>query len=217
MEEKAAGRDGDAIVVVDPHADLVEPVCSGTFPLRSLTGSVRLIDLADRAGSARASICWTPASSPTGTAPPTRWCACAKGLWDQWGPRMQSILEFRPSRPSTRPTSTPTPPTTSSYTILDGFNHPGRRQELQGGRVLAEGERPLPDPSGGEGTSSNWTGRVPGPTRWPRCRPASPTTRRPSGQGPSWASPAPPSTCERRVIREGGILLVSTAQGVGGP
>ena len=49
MLEKAEARDGDAIVVVDPHADLV-----GGLPDHvpdSLIDSVRIIDLADERGA----------------------------------------------------------------------------------------------------------------------------------------------------------------------
>ena len=71
MQEKAAGRNDDAIIVADPHADPVKALLE-QVP-ESILDSVYLIDLADEK-QARASICWTPASSPIGTAPPTRWC-----------------------------------------------------------------------------------------------------------------------------------------------
>ena len=45
MREKAAGRDDDAIIVVDPHADLVAGLLE-QVP-ESLVDRVRLIDLAD--------------------------------------------------------------------------------------------------------------------------------------------------------------------------
>ncbi len=48
LREKAAGRDGDAIIV-DPHADLVSGLLEHV-PL-SLADGVRLIDLADRSGA----------------------------------------------------------------------------------------------------------------------------------------------------------------------
>ena len=49
MREKAEGRDGDAIVVVDPHADLVGGLLEHVP--ESLIESVRLIDLADERGA----------------------------------------------------------------------------------------------------------------------------------------------------------------------
>ena len=44
LREKAAGRDGDAIIVVDPHADLVAGILEDVP--ESLIDQVRLIDLA---------------------------------------------------------------------------------------------------------------------------------------------------------------------------
>ena len=49
MREKAAGRDDDAIVVVDPHADLVAGLLEHVPA--SLANGMRLIDLADRSRS----------------------------------------------------------------------------------------------------------------------------------------------------------------------
>ena len=48
LREKAAGRDGDAIIVVDPHADLVAGILEDVP--ESLIDRVRLIDLADEHG-----------------------------------------------------------------------------------------------------------------------------------------------------------------------
>ena len=79
MREKAEGRDGDAIVVVDPHADLVGGL------LEHVPDS--LIDSARR----------QPAGHPhlllTATAPPSRWCGRGQEPLGPFGPRMQSILE----------------------------------------------------------------------------------------------------------------------------
>ena len=99
LREKAAGRDNDAIIVVDPHADLVAGILE-QVP-ESLIDRVRLIDLADGEG-AQASTCWTPASSPTGTAPPTRWCAWPRACGTSGVPGCSPSWST-PSRPSTRP------------------------------------------------------------------------------------------------------------------
>ncbi len=72
MREKAEGRDGDAIVVVDPHADLVGGLLE-QVP-ESLVDSVRLIDLGRMTPGPPVSTSWIQGYSPTGTAPPTRWC-----------------------------------------------------------------------------------------------------------------------------------------------
>ena len=49
MREKAAGRDPDAIVVIDPHADLVSSLLDHVP--ETLVDRVRLIDLADERGA----------------------------------------------------------------------------------------------------------------------------------------------------------------------
>ena len=90
MREKAAGRDGDAIVVVDPHADLVSGLLE-QVPL-SLADDVRLIDLADHSGAPGINLLDTRVFSDRDRTADSV-VRVARGLWDQWGPRMQSILE----------------------------------------------------------------------------------------------------------------------------
>ena len=90
MREKAAGRDDDAIVVVDPHADLVNSLL-GHVP-DELIPQVRLIDLADERGAVGINLLdariFTDRDRTADSV-----VRIAKGLWQQWGPRMQSILE----------------------------------------------------------------------------------------------------------------------------
>ena len=159
LREKAEGRDGDAIIVVDPHADLVSGILE-QVP-ESLIDKIRLIDLADQSRRSRASTCWTPASSPTATAPPTRWCRVAKGLWEQWGPRMQSILE-QTVKTLHEANEHPETDQGSQHTILDGLKLlsdnkvPHRGPEEGGGPlpagVVGEGLRRLAQPVPGRGT-----------------------------------------------------------------
>ena len=78
------------------------PASSNTSPSPSSTGCDSSTCLTRPAPPA--STCWTPASSPTGTAPPTRWCAWRRGCGSSGG-RGCSPSSNRPSRPSTRPTS----------------------------------------------------------------------------------------------------------------
>ena len=90
MREKAAGRDTDAIVVIDPHTDLVSGLLE-QVPL-SLADDVRLIDLADSSQAPGINLLDTrifPDRDRTADSV----VRVAKGLWEQWGPRMQSILE----------------------------------------------------------------------------------------------------------------------------
>ncbi len=90
MREKAEGRDSDAIVVIDPHADLVEGLLE-QVP-ESLAGSVRLIDLADDARAPGINLLDTRIFADRDRTADSV-VRVAKGLWEQWGPRMQSILE----------------------------------------------------------------------------------------------------------------------------
>ena len=186
MREKAAGRDGDAIVVVDPHADLVAGLLQHVPP--EIADRVRLIDLADERGAPGVNLLDTRIFADRDRTADSV-VRVAKGLWEQWGPRMQSILE----------TDRQDPPRGQREQGRRRAVHNPRRAAHPLGRRLplgraGEGLRPLPAPVVGQGLRGTGGAR-PAPTRWPRCRPASPTTHPPSGRGPSWASPAPPSTC----------------------
>ena len=117
MREKAAGRDGDAIVVVDPHADLVQSLLE-QVP-ESLIDRVRLIDLADDARAPGVNLLDARIFADRDRTADSV-VRVAKGLWEQWGPRMQSILEHAVkslheanAHPSTDPDE--------QYTILDGL------------------------------------------------------------------------------------------------
>ncbi len=90
LREKAAGRDGDAIVVVDPHADLVADILQ-QVP-ESLAGQVRLLDLAGERGYPGINLLDTRVFSDRDRTADSV-VRVAKGIWEQWGPRMQSILE----------------------------------------------------------------------------------------------------------------------------
>ncbi len=90
LREKAAGRDGDAIVVVDPHADLVADLL-GRVP-ESLIDQVRLVDLAAGDGFPGINLLDTRVFSDRDRTADSV-VRVARGLWEQWGPRMQSILE----------------------------------------------------------------------------------------------------------------------------
>ena len=90
LQEKAAGRDGDAIVVVDPHADLVAGILEHVP--ESLVDRVRLIDLADETRSPGINLLDTRVFADRDRTADSV-VRVARGLWEQWGPRMQSILE----------------------------------------------------------------------------------------------------------------------------
>ena len=90
MREKAAGRDQDAIVVIDPHADLVEGLLK-QVP-ESIIDRVRLIDLANEERTPGINLLDTKVFSDRDRTADAVVRVC-HGIWDQWGPRMQSILE----------------------------------------------------------------------------------------------------------------------------
>ena len=131
MREKAEGRDHDAIVVIDPHTDLVDGILEHVPD--SLTDRVRVIDLSD------------PSRSPGINLLDTRIFAdrdrtadsvvrVAKGLWEQWGPRMQSILE-QTVKTLHEANEHPETDENEQHTILDGLrllsNDPYRNAVLK--------------------------------------------------------------------------------------
>ena len=207
MEEKAAGRDGDAIVVVDPHADLVAGLLRHVP--ESLAGSVKLIDLADRRGAPGINLLDTRIFADRDRTADSV-VRVAKGLWDQWGPRMQSILEQ------------------TVKTIHEANEHPDTADDEQ--LTILDGLTLLADDKFKEGVLlrvtdpylTRWWGRDFGNWRGEtRADALAPVQTRLSYYASSKRARAilgqPRSTIDmRRVIRDGGILLVSTAQGVVG-
>ena len=187
MREKAEGTDGEAIVVVDPHTDLVGGLLEHVP--ESLTDRVRLIDLADNRGAPGINLLDTRIFADRDRTADSV-VRVARGLWDQWGPRMQSILE-QTVKTLHEANEHPDTDEHRQFTILDAL--PLLSLDAFRERVLEK----VSDPYllfGGPGTSTSGVTST-RPRRSPLCRPASPTTHRPSGRGPSSASPAPPSTC----------------------
>ena len=186
LREKAAGRDGDAIVVVDPHADLVGGLLEDVP--ESLVDQVRLVDLASEERAPGINLLDTRVFSDRDRTADSV-VRVARGLWEQWGPRMQSILEQTVK--TLHEANTAAEPE-DQYTILDGLRLlsdealPRQRARLRGAIPTCW--------TGGRATSGAGEGSTaPRPSR--PCRRASPTTPPPSGRAPSSASPAPPSTC----------------------
>ena len=115
--EGREGRDGDAIVVVDPHADLVGGLLEHVPD--SLIDSVRIIDLADERGAPGVNLLDTRIFSDRDrTADSVVWSR-SRGLWGPVGDGGCSPSWNRPSRASTRLTSRWT--RAEQYTILDGL------------------------------------------------------------------------------------------------
>ena len=205
MQEKAAGRDGDAIIVVDPHADLVEGLLE-QVP-ESLSNRVKLIDVADDRGAPGINLLDTRIFTDRDRTADSV-VRIARGLWDQWGPRMQSILEFvvKTLHEANLPRDTD-----KQYTILDGLklltNAPFRTEVLKN----------VSDPYILEWWANTFTGW----SRDYRADSLAPVQTRLSYYSSSKRARAilgqSRSTIDiRKTILDGGILLVSTAQGVVG-
>ena len=205
MREKAEGRDGDAIVVVDPHADLVDGLLE-QVP-ESLVDRVRLIDLADDSRSPGINILDSRIFSDRDRTADSV-VRIARGLWDQWGPRMQSILE---QTVKTLHEANERMEADEQHTILDGLRLLSDK-DFRGG-VLAKVDDPY---------LIEWWGRdFGGWRRETRADALAPVQTRLSYYASSKRARAilgqSRSTIDlRETIRDGGILLVNTAQGAVG-
>ena len=205
MREKAAGRDPDAIVVIDPHTDLVAGLMEHVP--ESLIDRVRLIDLSDETRSPGINLLDTRIFADRDRTADSV-VRVAKGLWEQWGPRMQSILE---QTVKTLHEANEQVEAEQQYTILDGLkllsNDPFRKDVL----------KKVSDPY-----LLEWWARDFG--SWHRQYKAealAPVQTRLSYYASSKRARAilgqRRSTIDmRRVIHEGGVLLVSTSQGTVG-
>ena len=205
LKEKAAGRDGDAIVVVDPHADLVAGILEHVP--EGLVDRVRLIDLSDETRSPGINLLDTRIFADRDRTADSV-VRVARGLWEQWGPRMQSILEFTVK---TLHEANEQVEAEAQYTILDGLkllsDEPFRKDALK--RVS--------DPYLLEWWArdfSSWH-------RQYKAEALAPVQTRLSYYASSKRARAilgqRHSTIDlRRTIHDGGILLVSTSQGTVG-
>ena len=207
MREKAAGRDGDAIVVIDPHADLV----AGLLRLvpEEIADRVRLIDLADGRGAPGVNLLDSRIFADRDRTADSVVRVC-KGLWEQWGPRMQSILEQ------------------TVKTLHEANDHPSTGEDEQ--LTILDGLTLLADDKFRSGVLTKitdnflleWWGRdFKGWRHETRADALAPVQTRLSYYSSSKRARAilgqPRSTIDlRRTIREGGVLLVSTAQGAVG-
>ncbi|MCY3655641.1 MAG: hypothetical protein OXG95_03385 [Chloroflexi bacterium] len=208
LQEKAAGRDRDAIVVIDPHADLVESILQ-QVP-ESLVDQVRLVDLAGRGGYPGVNLLDTRVFSDRDRTADSV-VRVAKGLWEQWGPRMQSILE-QVVKTMHEYNAHPDTPADEQLTILDGLP------------LLTSEEvfRPMVLPRVSDPYLLDWWERdLEGWRREYRAEAFAPVQTRLSYYASSKRARAilgqPRSTIDlRRTILEGGVLLVSTAQGAAG-
>ena len=207
MMEKAAGRDGDAIVVVDPHADLVGGLLRHVP--ESLIDRVRLIDLADKRGAPGVNLLDARIFSDRDRTADSV-VRIAKGLWDQWGPRMQSILE-QTVKTLHEANEHPATADDEQLTILDALTLLADDKFKNG--VLTRVSDPYLLQWWGR-DFKGWRGET-------RADALAPVQTRLSYYASSKRARAilgqPRSTIDmRRVVQDGGILLVSTAQGAVG-
>ena len=116
LAQKALGLDNDAIVVVDPHSDLVQSLLE-LIPA-GLEKKVWLVDLSDEEHVPGINVLDAHIF-------PDRDHTCdgvvrvTKGIWDTWGSRMQNILEHT-IKSLHEANSHPDTPREKQYTILDG-------------------------------------------------------------------------------------------------
>ena len=207
MREKAEGRDPDAIIVVDPHADLVAGLLQ-QVP-ESLIDRVRLIDLADQGRAPGINLLDTRIFSDRDRTADSV-VRVARGLWEQWGPRMQSILE-QTVKTLHEANEHPTTDEGSQHTILDGLKLLSDRKFRDG--VLKKVSDPY---------ILEWWARDFGSWHQQyRAEALAPVQTRLSYYASSKRARAilgqRRSTMDlRETILDGGILLVSTAQGAVG-
>ncbi len=205
MREKAEGRDPDAIIVIDPHTDLVAGLMEHVP--ESLIDRVRLIDLSDETRSPGINLLDTRIFADRDRTADSV-VRVAKGLWEQWGPRMQSILE---QTVKTLHEANEQVEAERQYTILDGLrllsNDPFRNSVL----------KKVSDPY-----LLEWWARDFGSWhRQYRAEALAPVQTRLSYYASSKRARAilgqRRSTIDlRKTIHDGGVLLVSTSQGVVG-
>ena len=207
LKEKAAGRDTDDIIVVDPHADLVAGLLE-QVP-ESLVDRVRLIDLADQRGAPGVNLLDTRVFADRDRTADSV-VRVAKGLWEQRGPRMQSILEQ------------------TVKTLHEANEHPDTGDDEQ--HTILDGLRLLSDEKFRAGVLTRvcdpylleWWARDFGNWRQDYQGVAlAPVQTRLSYYASSKKARAilgqSRSTIDlRETILDGGVLLVSTAQGVVG-
>lgn len=91
MLAKAMGKNKDAIVVVDPHADLVASILK--YVPRNMGPEVRLIDLADMERCCGINLLDTHVFLDRDNTVDTV-VKVLQSLWESWGSRMQAIIEY---------------------------------------------------------------------------------------------------------------------------
>ena len=195
------------MVVVDPHADLVAAILEETP--EELTGELRLIELGDEAGAVGINLLDTRVFRDRDRTADAV-VRVARGLWDQWGPRMQSILE-QSVKTLHEANGHPAVEAERQYTILDVL------PLLTDERFRTEALSRVSDPY----LLEWWARDFSGWRREYRAEALAPVQTRLNYYASSKRARAilgqRRSTVDLRgAILEGGVLLVSTAQGTVG-
>ena len=182
MREKAEGRDGDAIIVIDPHTDLVAGLLEHVP--ESLIDRVRLIDLSDHTRAPGINLLDTRIFADRDRTADSV-VRVAKGLWEQWGPRMA----VHPGADRQDPPRGQRAP-----------HHRRRRAAHHPGRAAAAVQRPVPERRPRQGLRPLPVGVVdqglrqlapPVPGRGPGPRPDPPLLLRIIEAGAGHPRPAP--------------------------
>ena len=194
-------------MVVDPHADLVSEILEATP--ESLTDQVRLIDLANPSGAVGINLLDSRVFADRDRTADSV-VRVTRGLWEQWGPRMQSILEHT-VKTLHEANSHPATEADEQHTILDGL------RLLSDERFRSQVLTRVSDPY----LLEWWARDFGGWRREYRAEALAPVQTRLSYYASSKRARAilgqPRSTIDiRRTILDGGMLLVSTAQGAVG-
>lgn len=205
MNQKADGADHDAIVVIDPHADLVNSLLQHVPT--NIIDQVRLIDLADESRAPGINLLDTRVFQDRDRTADSV-VRVARGLWDQWGPRMQSILEHVVK--TLHEANDHTDPDQQS-TILDGLTL--LTDSDFRGKILARIQDPF--------LLQWWTRDFANWHRQYRADALAPVQTRLAYYASSKRARAilgqPKSTIDiHKTISNGGILLVSTSQATAG-
>ena len=174
----------------------------------SLIDRVRLIDLADERGAPGVNLLDTRVFSDRDRTADSV-VRVARGLWDQWGPRMQSILE---QTVKTLHEANERTNADEQYTILDGLKLLSDDQKFKDAVLKKVSDPYLSD--WWDRDFKNWTYQY-------RAEALAPVQTRLNYYASSKRARAilgqRRSTIDlRKTIHDGGILLVSTAQGTAG-
>ena len=207
MQQKAAGLDGDAMVVIDPHSDLVHGLMELCPP--EIAHLVKVVDLGDMERVVGVNLL-DPYVFEDRDLTCDGIVRVAKGLWDNWGSRMQNILEHL-VKSLHEANALGGWPRSEQYTILDGHDMLGI------GEASVKARKRMLDAVKDPYLSRWWNSEFRSWDNRMKVEACAPVQTRlayyASDQRARRVLGQPESTLDiRETIQEGGILLVATAQ-----